>query len=171
MGKTSAAAPRLLTTSEAARLVSHLTGQACSVRQFRYLVVQSGLGTDVQGRRRGETRLHGVIDVALARLALRLKDEGVSPWVTRVVLTYLRNDIVLAWRAGASVALAVRGIHGTLEPALKGKPKWAVAWVPLREVWRDLEQEIRRAREASPSVWIWRDVPAAHAASAAGGAL
>jgi hypothetical protein len=158
-----AVVPKLLTAREAAGLVARLTGERCSPRQLHYLLIGGGLGTDVVARRRGQTRLYGTIDLALVRLALLLEGEGLSPWVVRVVLTYLRNDVVLAWRSAAPVALAVRGLRGTLEPALKGRPKWAVGWAPLREVWRDIEKEIQRVREARPSVWMWRHVPAADA--------
>jgi hypothetical protein len=28
----------------------------------------------------GQTRLNGIVDIAIVRLALKLQDEGVSPW-------------------------------------------------------------------------------------------
>jgi hypothetical protein len=161
-------APKLLTAREASVLVSKLTGRRCSPRRLGYLLLGGGIGTDVEPRRRGQTRLYGAIDLALVRLGLLLEEEGISPWVARVVLTYLRNDLVMAWRAASPLALAVTGVRGTLEPALKTRPAWATAWVPLREVWRDLEREIRRVRDAHPSVWMWREMPAGRAANSGG---
>jgi hypothetical protein len=107
---------------------------------------------------RGQTRLYGTLDVAFVRLALRLQAEGVSPWVARVVLTYLRNDLVRAWKSGAAVALAIRGLKGTLEPALRSRPASISAWVPLREVARGIDTEIQRTRDARETVWMWRKV-------------
>ncbi|HVC19290.1 MAG TPA: hypothetical protein VNE16_04365 [Vicinamibacterales bacterium] len=149
----------LLTVAELARVVSRLEHRPCSSRRVRYLLVVGGLGTDTHRRRHGQTRLYGVLDVALVRLAVRLEREGVSPSVTRVVLTYLRNDLIKAWRAGALLGLAVRGVRGSLEPVLKARPAWAVAWVPLREIWRGLDAEVRRIGDARQTLWMWRDVP------------
>lgn len=75
------------------------------------------------------------------------------------MLTYLRNELVLAWRSGAPVGLAVSGLRGTVQPVLKSRPPGTVAWVPLREIWRGLEVEIGDVRIAQPNVWMWRDVP------------
>ena len=150
--------PRLLTVSELAHLAAHLEGRRCSPRQVRYLLLDGRLGTDVQPRTRGQTRLFGVIDVALVRLALRLAKEGLSPAAARVVLTYLRTDLIRAWQAGGPVALAVRGIQGSLEPALKSRPAWAIAWVPLREIWHGLDRQVQHARESRETVWMWRNV-------------
>ena len=149
---------RWLTVSEVARVAGHLSGRQCSPRQVRHLLVTGGLGTDARRRVNGQTRLYGVIDVAFVRLALRVKREGVSPWVTRVVLTYLRNDIIRAWKAGAALALAIDGLKGSLEPALTSRPASATVWVPLRETWRGVEAEIERACEDRETVWMWRRV-------------
>ena len=92
-------------------------------------------------------------------MALRLQADGVSPMVTRVTLTYLKNDLIRAWKASASLALAVVGLHGSLQPALKPKPPGAVACVPLLEIWRGLEAEVHRVGAARPDVWMWRHVP------------
>jgi hypothetical protein len=94
----------------------------------------------------------------MVRLALRLHAEGVSAWVARVVLTYLRNDIVRAWKAGASLTLAVSGIQGSLQPSLKARPAGAVASVPLRDIWRGLDAELQAVCQTRDSVWMWRDV-------------
>jgi hypothetical protein len=155
---TSTPNPKLLTAGEVANLVGRLTGLPCSGRQVRYLLVGGGLGTDAERRSNGQTRLYGVVDVALMRLARRITREGGSPAVARVVLTYLRNDLVRAWKAGASVALAIRGVHGSLEPALKGRPAWAAIWIPIREVWHGLEREIQLVSEKRRTVWMWRKV-------------
>lgn len=151
--------PRLLTAGEVAVLCARLTGQPCSTRQVRYLLVGCSLGSEPDRRPNGQTRLHGGVDVAMVRLALRLRAEGVSPWATRVILTYLRNDIVRVWKTGSAVTLAVAGIQGSLQPSLKAKPARAIACVPLREIWHGLETELQRICNARNSVWMWRDVP------------
>lgn len=146
-----------LTVSEAATVASRLAGQPCSPRQVRHLLVRGGLGTDTARRIQGETRLYGLLDVALVRLALRLQADGVSPWVVRVVLTYLRNDLIRAWKSSAAVALAINGLKGTLEPALKPRPASATAWVPLRDISKGIDVEIQRACTRD-TVWMWRKV-------------
>ena len=152
--------PKVLTASEVASVCARLTGRRCSTRQVRYLLVDGRLGTDVHRRSHGQTRLYGILDVAFVRLALRLQAEGVSPMVTRVTLTYLRNDLIRAWKAGAAVALTVSGVHGSLQPVLKARaPSGAVACVPLLEIWRGLETELHRVCAARAEVWMWRQVP------------
>ena len=158
--------PKLLTTAEVARL-GGVSGRSCSARQVRYLLVAGGLGTQVERRSHGQTRLFGALDVALVRLALRIEHEGVSPAVARVVLTYLRTDLIRAWKAAAPLALAIRGVHGSLEPALKARPAWAVTWIPLREIWSALEREIQQVCDRRSTVWMWRHVPV-HAVSREG---
>jgi hypothetical protein len=153
------AGPKLLTAVEAARAVNRLTGRRCTPRRVRHLLVQGGLGTELQARRKGQTRLFGVLDLAILRLAIELERQGISAWVTRVVLTYLRDDIVRAFKSAAPVALAVTGVRGRLEPALRARPSSALAWVPLREVWKGLEAEIAGVREGKPTVWMWCEVP------------
>jgi hypothetical protein len=123
------------------------------------LLVQGGLGTELQRRQQGQTRLFGTLDLALLRLAMELERQGISAWVSRVVLTYLRDDIVRAFKSAAPVALAVTGLRGSLEPALKARPSSVMAWVPLREVWKGLEGEIVGVRAAKPTVWMWAEVP------------
>jgi hypothetical protein len=153
------AGPKLMTAVEAARAVSRLTGRKCTARRVRHLLVQSQLGTELQQRQRGQTRLFGVLDLAIMRLAIELDRQGVSSWVTRVVLTYLRNDIVMAFKSAAPVALAISGLKGSVLPALKARPGGTVAWVPLRDVWKGIEAEIGEVRTAKPTVWMYRDVP------------
>jgi hypothetical protein len=123
------------------------------------LLVTARLGTELQPRRKGQTRLFGALDLAIVRVALELERQGISAWVSKVVLTYLRDDLVRAFKSAAPVALAVAGLRGSLEPALKARPSSAVAWVPLREVWRGLEPEIDSIRVAKPTVWMWTEVP------------
>jgi hypothetical protein len=155
------AGPKLMTAVEAARAVSRLTGRKCTARRVRHLLVQCQLGTELQQRQRGQTRLFGVLDLAIMRLAIELERQGVSSWVTRVVLTYLRNDIVMAFKSAAPVALAISGLRGSVLPALKARPPGTVAWVPLRDVWKGIEAEIGHVRAARPTVWMYRDVPLA----------
>ena len=152
--------PKLLTVAEVAALASRLESRPCSPRQVRYWLVSGRLGNDVQPRTRGQTRLYTVLDVALVRLALRLSREGMSTTVARVVLTYLRNDVIRAWKAAAPLALAIRGVQGSLEPALKARPAWAEAWVPLRDIWNGLDRKVEETCAARATVWMWRHVPA-----------
>ncbi len=151
--------PKLLTAAEVVMLVGRLTGQSISPRQVRYLLITGSLGTDVQPRRPGETRLYDVIDVALVRLAVRITMQGGSRAVARVVLTYLRDHLIRAWKAGAPLALAIRGVRGSIEPALRTAPSWATIWIPLREVWRGLDREIQQVSDTRSTVWAWRQVP------------
>ena len=153
------AGPKLLTAVEAARAVSRLTGRPCTPRRVRHLLVQSQLGTELQRRQRAQRRLFGLLGLALMRLAIELERQGVSSWVTRVVLTYLRNEIVMAFKSAAPVALAIAGLKGSVQPALKARPPGTVAWVPLREIWKGIEAEIGEVRTAKPTVWMYRDVP------------
>ncbi len=160
--------PRLVTAEEAAALITRLTGAPCSARQVRYLLLTGGLGTDTQAGRRGQTRLFGSFDVALVRTAVCLQQGGLSAALARSVLTYLRNDIILAWRSSAAVSVMVQGLKGSLEPTLKGRPAAARAWVPLRDVWRGLEPELQKVRAEEPDVWLWKKVPARTVAEARG---
>jgi len=153
-----AVTPRLLTIAEVAALAGRLEGRECSPRQVRYLLVTGRLGNDVQSRTRGQTRLYTVLDTAVVRLALRLSREGVSAAVARVVLTYLRSDIIRGWKAGAPLALAIQGVQGSLEPSLKARPTWATAWVPLREIWNGLDKQVEETCNARTTVWMWRHV-------------
>lgn len=152
-------ASKFLTAAEAAHVLSKLTGRTCTPQRVRRLLVIARLGTELQVRQRGQTRLFGALDLAVVRLALELERQGISAWVSKVVLTYLRDDVVRAFKSAAPVALAVNGIRGSLEPALRARPSAAVAWVPLREVWRGIDQEIEAVRGAKPTVWMWTEVP------------
>jgi hypothetical protein len=148
-----------LTVDELAALASRLAGRSCTPRRVRYLLITGGLGTEWQSRRRGGTRLYGVLDLELVRLAMAMEAEGMSSWLVRVVLTYLRDDLVRAWKAAAPLALAVRGIQATLEPVVRNRPASAVAWVPLRDIWRGLDAEVQKVSDARDQVWMYRPVP------------
>ena len=150
--------PKLLTAVEAAQLTSKLSGRKCTPRRVRHLLVQGGLGTELQRRQQGQTRLFGALDLAILLLAMELEKQGISAWVGRVVLTYLRDDLVRAFKAATPLALAVNGVRGRLEPSLRSKPSWAIGWVPLREIWRGLDGEIASVRQAKPTVWMWSEV-------------
>ena len=150
--------PKRLTVAEVASLVNQLERQPCSPRQVRYLLVTGRLGNDCEGRTQGQTRLYTPIDIALVRLAVRLVEQGVSKTVARVVLTYLRLDIIRAWKAGAPMAVAVRGVQGSLEPTPKGRPAWAVAWVGLRDIWNGLDKRVQHVCDTRSTVWMWREV-------------
>lgn len=150
--------PKVLTASEVASLCARLTGRRCSTRQVNYLLIGGGLGTDARRRANGQTRMYAVLDVAFVRLALRLQADGVSPMVARVTLTYLRSDLIRAWKSGAALALAITGVHGSLQPVLKARPAGAVAFVPLLEIWRGLEGELQKVCATRAEVWMWRHV-------------
>lgn len=153
------AGSKLLTATEAAKLLSKVTGRACRPHRVRRLLVSAGLGTELQPRQQGQTRLFGALDLAIVRIAIELERQGVSAWVSKVVLTYLRDDLVRAFKAAAPVALAVTGVRGSLVPALRTRPFAAVGYVPLREIWKGLDSEIAAIRDAKPTVWMWSEVP------------
>jgi hypothetical protein len=153
-----AVTPKMLTAAEVAGLCGDLTGRRCSPRQVQHLLVTGALGTDTKRRANGQTRLYGIVDVAFVRLALRLRADGVSPWVARVVLTYLRDDLIRTWKAGAATTLTIRGVHGCLQPALRTTPADVAAHVPLREIWRGLDVEVHQVCAARSTVWMWRQV-------------
>lgn len=150
---------KLLTAVEIAKVASKISGCAFSARRVRSLLVDNALGTELQPRQQGQTRLFGVLDLAIVRLAIELERQGISAWVARVVLTYLRDDVVRAFKSSAPVSLVVNGVRGRLEPALRAKPSNAVAYVPLRELWKGLDAEIATVRTAKPTVWMWTEVP------------
>ena len=154
-----AVVPNVITAAEVATLITRMEGRKCSARQVNYLLVSGGLGSETRRRTHGQTRVYGVLDVAFVRLALRLQADGVSPMIARVTLTYLRNDLIRAWKASAAVALTLAGVHGSLQPVLKAKPPGATAYVPLLEVWRGLENELQKVCAARGEVWMWRPVP------------
>lgn len=149
--------PNVLTAVEVAALCTRLEGRNCSPRQVHYLLVSGGLGTDARKRSRGQTRVYGSLDVAFVRLAVRLQAEGISPMVARVILTYLRSDLIRAWKASASLALTVSGLHGSLQPVLKARPD-AAAYVPLLEIWRGLDAELHKIAATRTEIWMWRPV-------------
>lgn len=149
--------PLVLTAPEVATVVTALDGTACTARRVRYLLERP---TAAAGLVRGQTRLYGLAEVALMRLALRLEAQGVSGWVARVVVAYCGDAIRAAWQSGAAVALVVRGVTGTLVPIRDaGRP--AAAVVPLPAVWQGLAQAVRAERRRHPDVWRWRYVNAA----------
>jgi hypothetical protein len=144
----------VLTVSEIADVVGRLENRPCTTRQARYLL--AGLLHGDVAPQRGRTRLYGPIDVALMRLALRLESQGISAWVARVVLAYCGDEIRAAWASNRPVALSVRGVMGTIEPANREEMPGAVARVPLRSVLVGIDAAIRRERRARPTVWMWR---------------
>ncbi|MGE0392837.1 MAG: hypothetical protein AB7P67_04650 [Vicinamibacterales bacterium] len=149
---------RAITLKEMTALLAAVSGRPVSDRQVRYLLIAGGVGGDTALRAHGRTRLYGSVDVALARAAVALRAEGVSPQLTRVVMTYLRDDLVRAWKAAAPVAIAVRGVQATLEPALKSPPARVSAWVPLRPIWQGLDARVQEVADARDDVWMYRRV-------------
>jgi hypothetical protein len=155
--------PLVLTAPEVADVVSQLEREPCSVRQVRYLL--SALRRTDPEPQRGHARLYDLDDVALMRLAVRLQTQGISAWVTRVVLAYGADEIRAAWSLGAPVALVVRGVTGFLEP-VKPEPHTpaASARVPLRAVWSGVKPAMRSPRRTRP-LWRGRPVPVSVAMS------
>lgn len=149
---------RALTLREMTALLAELSGHRVSDRQVRYLLIDGGVGGDTALRAHGRTRLYGSIDVALARTAVALRADGVSPQLTRVVMTYLRDDLVRAWKSAASLAVAVRGLQATLEPAVRSRPSRVSAWVPLRPIWQGLDARVQAVADARDDVWMYRKV-------------
>jgi hypothetical protein len=152
--------PKALTAAELAQMVSRLSGREISTRRVRHLLVDGSLGTELQARQQGQTRMFGVLDLALVRLAAELEGHGISARVARVVLTYLRDDLVRAFKSSAPVSLAIRGVRASLEPSFKARPPGLTAWVPLREIWKGLDGEVAKLRAEKPTVWMWSEVPA-----------
>lgn len=153
---------RALTLRETVALMGELGASAPSERQVRYLLIEHGLGCDVDRRNHGRTRLYGPLDVALVRLIVAMREAGASAQVARVVMTYLRDDLIRAWRSAAPVGLAIRGVQATLEPAAKGRPPKATVWVPLRPIWQGLEARVQAAADTRESVWMYRHVAPHH---------
>jgi hypothetical protein len=142
----------VLTGTEVAAVVSRLEGTACSVRRVRYLL---SAGERVG---HGRTRLHAAADVALVRLALRLEREGVSSWVARVVVAYLRDELIAAFESRARVALRLVGIRGAIVRDAAEERTGNAVFVPLRPICEPLASEIRRVRVKRPTVWMWREL-------------
>ena len=151
---------KAITLRELAALLGTVSGHPVSERQVRYLLIDGGVGGDTALRAHGRTRLYGPVDVALTRVAVALRAEGVSPQLTRIVLTYLRDDLVRAWKAAANLAVAVRGIQATLEPAVRTPPGRLTAWVPLRPIWQGLEARVQELADSRDDVWMYRRVKA-----------
>jgi hypothetical protein len=142
----------VVTLNELSAIVAALEGEACTPSRVRAFLVRGRLATEAAPRTHGGTRLYGPADVALVRLAVRLQRQGLSAWVARVCLTYLRRELVEAWRTKARLVLNVTGVRGTL--ARTADPA-ATACVPLGYVWAGIEGTIRRYRADRPAVWIW----------------
>jgi len=156
-----------LTLTEAATLLTKLEGRTVTPRHVRAVLVLDTRGRAIERRRLGETRVYTAEDVALVRLALRLRGSGVSPTVARIVAACLRAELVAAWRSRRGYALAVTGLRGVVVPPHRERPSGVIAWVPLRAVWAGIEDAIRTTRRTQPEIWQWKAQPAT--ALAAGG--
>jgi hypothetical protein len=150
---------RQVTAAELAAIVATLTNAPCSVRQVRYLLEQGALGTDTRRRTRGRTRLYGRFDVALVRTAMTLS-RTISPWVARVVVTYLREALRAGWEQGRPLRLVVTGIRGELQPVSLPVPSTASASVALAQMLAGVDAALERQRRREPSIWMWRKLPA-----------
>lgn len=149
--------PLTLTVGEVATLVSRLAGVSCSARRVRYL-----LGGPVQGH--GRTRFYTALDVAVVQLVLRLEQAGVSPWVGRVVIAYLGDELRAALRAGARGAVRIQGVRAELVAVNAHEQSVAAtAFVPLADIWRGVVPAVRRIRTQRPTVWMWREMSAGDA--------
>lgn len=150
--------PLVLTAPEVAGVVEQLESkECCTVRQVRYLL--SGFSRTDAKPPHSHARLYGPVDVALARLAVRLHAQGVSAWVSRVALAYCEEDLRAVWRTNAAMALVVRGVTATVEPVIAADTSTPVAArVPLRTVWFGVERAMRSTRRVRP-LWRGRPVP------------
>lgn len=148
-----------VTVAEVARVAGRLERRPVTVGTVRSILVLDTRGRALMPQRHGETRVYAAEDVALVRLALRLRAAGVSPTVARVVVACLRNQLVAAWHGQDDSALAVIGLRGEIRSRLSARPAGVVAWIALRDVWQGLESAIRRVRQAQPEIWQWKAQP------------
>jgi len=125
-----------------------------SPSQVRSILVLDTTARAMQPRRSGDTRLYSAVDLAIVRLAVRLRAEGVSPTVARVIVATLRESIVEIWAHARPMALAVIGMRGLL--LWRGKqPAAAAACVDLLDVWRGVTHAIQVVRGTDEEVWRW----------------
>ena len=145
-----------LTVSEVARVLARLEHRKVSIGQVRSVLVLDTHGRALAPRQHGQTRLYSSIDVALVRLVLRLRAEGVSPTIARVLVAGLRDTLAKHWTHNDPMAFAVIGLRGFVMYATAARPALAVAWVPLRSVWADVAEAAMVVREREPEVWQWK---------------
>jgi DNA-binding transcriptional MerR regulator len=149
-----------VTVAEVAAILTKLLGTAITTAQVRSVLVLDTRGRTMSPRRHGQTRLYSAVDVALVRLVLRLRAEGVSPTVARVVVAHFRELLAQHWTHHDPMAFAVIGMRGLLLYAKQSRPDGAVAWMDLRDVWRGVERAVQAVRQKAPEVWQWKSQPA-----------
>lgn len=144
-----------VTLNEAARILSKLEHRRVTPAQIRAILVRGTTGRALEPRRIGQTRVYSAVDLAMVRLNLRLRAQGVSPLVARVIVANLSSEMIEHLIHGDPMALNIIGMRGI--PAHPNSKELAgVAWVDLRDVWRGVEREIEATRRAQPDVWCWK---------------
>lgn len=154
-----------VTVAEAAAILAELEGRPVSVAQVRSVLVLDTRGRALAPRVHGQTRVYTAVDLALVRLTFRLRGAGVSPTVARVMVANARDVLAGHWQHDDPMALAVVGLRGLVVYAASRRPDGAVAWVPLRDVWRGIEAAMRARRAVEPQMWQWKRHPAPLVAS------
>jgi hypothetical protein len=136
---------------QAAAILARLERRDVSPSSVRTALVLGPTSRAMQPGQRGKSRLFTAVDLACFRLMLRLRDEGISPVVSRVIVSTLREGLALHWQHNDPMALAVVGMQGLITYASENRPPYAVAWVDLRTVWRGLEHAIAAATPERPA--------------------
>jgi hypothetical protein len=132
-------------------LLSSLERDTITPSQVRTILVLGPNARAMEPKRRGEQRLFSAEDVAIARLVLRLRKEGVTPVVSRVIVATLREELVRVWRHGDAMALAVIGMRGLIVPSSTPRLGPVAAFVPLPSVWARVEAALASSHHAGPA--------------------
>ena len=151
--------PLVLNAAEVARVVQALEGGTVTRRQVLHLTRLGVVTPSVHvGRARGETTLFDNADVALLRLAFRLRHAGEPWWAIKGLLRFqqpwLRARLVPNSRAwlrvdGATMALCDEA------------PRRGQLRIRLRDVVAGVRAAAATVRREQPDVWVgWRMVPA-----------
>lgn len=126
---------RTLSLVETADVLTRLTRQTITPSKVRTMLVLGPGARAMSPKRQGDRRTFTIDDVAMALVLLRLRAEGVSPVVSRVLVANWRDRLVAACHAGDPVAFGVAGMTGVL--LWRGaRPESVVSWVDLPDVWR-----------------------------------
>lgn len=132
---------RVLTLTEMATALSRVCRDDVSVSKVRTMMVLGPGARALSPRRRGDRRLFTRDDLALAALLLRLRREGVSPVVSRVLVANWRDRLIEAWHQALPAAFGVIGMTGML--LWRGqRPDHLVAWIDLAEIWRGVNRVV-----------------------------
>lgn len=131
--------PNGVTLARAAEILSALERRPITASQVRSILVLDSHARAMSPLPIGTARIFTVTDLAVARLVLRLRAQGVSPVVSRVVVANWRDHLIEIWRHRRPMALAVIGMRGLL--LWRGKePEGAAAWVDLPAIWQGISR-------------------------------